>query len=224
MATAKTQQEGIVVYPPNIVRVKVGVEEYSGSPGLLTHNRPDDLMTTLEKANQGKAKDPKKAKPTPQDMFHSSMYNYPGDNGTLGNGKRKGEKQTPCVPATFPKRATREAARSVAHLTMAETMTLFFCNGLHHASHIELLDTEPQEFKQLVPNQNKRGSLAVCYRTLYQGWRAKFYVDFLEDRISLEQMINLINRGGFQYGWGSWRAGKGGPYGQYKITEVAEVE
>jgi hypothetical protein len=56
----------------------------------------------------------------------------------------------------------------------------------------------------------------ILYRGEYaKGWTAEFSVIYKKDNVSLEQIIQMINLGGFDVGIGEWRVEKGGNYGMF---------
>jgi hypothetical protein len=58
----------------------------------------------------------------------------------------------------------------------------------------------------------------VIKRPMIEEWTCEFDIKFNASNISWEQIANLINWAGFQSGAGSWRAEKGGNYGQYELV------
>ena len=61
------------------------------------------------------------------------------------------------------------------------------------------------------------GVADIRYRGEFKDWSAEFSVRYNASAISLEQLVNLFNLGGFACGVGEWRAEKGGTYGMYHI-------
>ena len=61
------------------------------------------------------------------------------------------------------------------------------------------------------------GVADIRYRGEFKHWSAEFSVRYNASAISLEQLVNLFNLGGFACGVGEWRAEKGGTYGMYHI-------
>lgn len=60
------------------------------------------------------------------------------------------------------------------------------------------------------------GGADIVYRGEFQpGWKATFTVMFDERVISLEQIVQMINLGGFAVGIGDWRTEKGGNFGMF---------
>lgn len=62
------------------------------------------------------------------------------------------------------------------------------------------------------------GGADIVYRGEYEtGWRCTFTVAFDSGAISLEQIVQMINLGGFACGIGDWRIEKGGNFGAFHV-------
>ena len=61
------------------------------------------------------------------------------------------------------------------------------------------------------------GAADIRYRGEFKDWSATFPVKYNASAISLEQLVNLFNLGGFACGLGEWRAEKGGAFGAYHV-------
>lgn len=60
------------------------------------------------------------------------------------------------------------------------------------------------------------GGADIVYRGEFAtGWKSTFTVVFDEGAISLEQIVQMINYGGFSVGIGDWRIEKGGNFGMF---------
>ena len=60
------------------------------------------------------------------------------------------------------------------------------------------------------------GGADVVFRGEFEtGWESEFTISYNENIISLEQVIQMINLGGFSVGIGDWRTEKGGNYGMF---------
>jgi hypothetical protein len=62
------------------------------------------------------------------------------------------------------------------------------------------------------------GTADIRYRGMFSEWSATFRVKYNASAISLEQLVNLFNLGGFACGIGEWRAEKGGAFGSYHVV------
>ena len=61
------------------------------------------------------------------------------------------------------------------------------------------------------------GTADIRYRGEFKEWSATFQVKYNASAISLEQLVNLFNLGGFACGLGEWRAEKGGAFGMFHV-------
>lgn len=61
------------------------------------------------------------------------------------------------------------------------------------------------------------GTADIRYRGEFPTWYAVVTVRYNNGAISLEQLVNLFNLGGFSCGIGEWRPEKGGSYGMYHV-------
>lgn len=61
------------------------------------------------------------------------------------------------------------------------------------------------------------GSADIRYRGQVDNWWAVLTIKYNESTYSQEQIINLINLGGFSVGVGEWRTEKGGIYGSFHV-------
>ena len=60
----------------------------------------------------------------------------------------------------------------------------------------------------------------IRYRAQIEDWEADIPVKFASNVISLEQVINLFNLGGFACGVGEWRNEKNGVFGSFHVAGV----
>ena len=62
------------------------------------------------------------------------------------------------------------------------------------------------------------GGADIVYRGEYAtGWKCKFKVTYDSSAVSLEQIVQMINLGGFACGIGDWRVEKGGNFGTFHV-------
>ena len=61
------------------------------------------------------------------------------------------------------------------------------------------------------------GTADIRYRAEFSDWSITFTVKYNAGVLSLAQLCNLFNLGGFAVGIGEWRPEKGGNYGRYHV-------
>lgn len=62
-----------------------------------------------------------------------------------------------------------------------------------------------------------KGSPVVVHLNHFSGWKANFRIDYTEHVYSLEQIVNIINLGGFGIGTGS---GRSSGFGRFHVVDV----
>ena len=68
------------------------------------------------------------------------------------------------------------------------------------------------------------GGADVVFRGEFKNWYSTFTVTYNANRISLEQLIQLINLGGYEVGIGDWRVEKGGNHGMFHVATQDELK
>ena len=68
------------------------------------------------------------------------------------------------------------------------------------------------------------GTADIRYRGEFKKWSTTLTIRYNKNAISDEQIINLINVGGFACGVGEWRPGKDGSYGMFHVAREEELK
>ena len=123
----------------------------------------------------------------------------------LSNGARFG----------FPSVGVKASAVS-AGVRAGVTKNLVSMNGAFHIDeeYVEI-DGVPQIREDMV--RVGMGTADIRYRAEFPEWSTTFTVKYNAGVISLAQLCNLFNLGGFAVGIGEWRPEKGGTYGRYHV-------
>ena len=123
----------------------------------------------------------------------------------LSNGARFG----------FPSVGVKASAVS-AGFRAGVTKNLVSMNGAFHIDeeYVEI-DGVPQICEDMV--RVGMGTADIRYRAEFPEWSTTFTVKYNAGVISLAQLCNLFNLGGFAVGIGEWRPEKGGTYGRYHV-------
>jgi len=81
---------------------------------------------------------------------------------------------------------------------------------------VEILNSTPIMREDMV--RIGMGSADLRYRAEYQNWSMEMILEYNADgELTLEQIINVINAGGYSVGIGEWRPEKDGDFGRYHI-------
>lgn len=62
-----------------------------------------------------------------------------------------------------------------------------------------------------------RGGSQIVFRAEFKKWAATLNIKYNANAISLEQIVNLLNIGGFSNGIGDWRPEKNGTFGTFHV-------
>ena len=65
------------------------------------------------------------------------------------------------------------------------------------------------------------GSADLRYRAEFKTWSTVLHIKYNSGAISLEQVVNLFNVGGFSNGVGDWRPAKDGSFGTFHVEVVS---
>ena len=57
------------------------------------------------------------------------------------------------------------------------------------------------------------------FRPEFRNWKAKLLIRYDADRVTVEQVANLLNHGGQTVGVGEWRPEKNGTFGMFQVVE-----
>lgn len=66
------------------------------------------------------------------------------------------------------------------------------------------------------------GTADIRYRGEFKEWTAELIIRYNPNVMSAEQIVNLINMGGFANGIGEWRPSKDGSFGTFHVKTDAE--
>lgn len=64
------------------------------------------------------------------------------------------------------------------------------------------------------------GTADLRYRAEFKIWSTILPIRYNANSVSLEQIVNFFNYGGFSNGVGDWRPAKGGTYGAFHVESV----
>lgn len=214
MATKK--EETVQIKPLDIQKINIRIV---GDTPLIVHAWSDKAKKMMLDAQMGATKTSAKEKRDPFDDFIQSLYWLEG----------KPEKSTPeaFMKAVekgakwgFPVGAIKQAANSAAYRlkwvkNQMELRGSYFLNT-EYGDMCEIKGSVPEMREDMV--RIGMGSADLRYRGEFKNWYADMTLEYnASGGMSLEQIINCINAGGYVCGLGEWRPEKDGSFGKFHI-------
>ena len=216
---AKKETEVIEIRPLDIKRVKVRI---TGDTPLIVHAWSEkakrQMLEAQMKATKTKAKDVRE----PLDDFIQSLYWLEGKpeesteeafEEAVKNGAKWG----------FPVGAIKQAGNSAAY-------RLGWVKNQMQLRGSYFLQTEygdMAEIKGSIPEMREdmvrigMGSADLRYRGEFKNWYMDMTLEYnASGDMTLEQILNVINAGGYTCGIGEWRPEKDGSFGKYHIEAI----
>lgn len=218
MATKK-ETEVVEIRPLDIKRVKVRIV---GDTPLIVHAWSEKAKRQMLEAQMKTTKTKAKEVRNPFDDFIQSLYWLEGKpeeskeeafEEAVKNGAKWG----------FPVGAIKQAGNSAAY-RMGWVKNQMQLRGSY------FLQTEygdMAEIKGSIPEMREdmvrigMGSADLRYRGEFKNWYMDMTLEYnASGDMTLEQILNVINAGGYTCGIGEWRPEKDGSFGKYHIETV----
>lgn len=223
MATKKTT-EVLEIRPIQIQKVTLRLV---GDTPLIMHAWSEKAKRMMLEAQMGKAKGKKKEAKSPADDFIRSMYWLDGMPEYTDSASEEEKMQAFMASIEsgarfgFPVTAFKQAAISAAYRMgwAKDKVSLrgaFFIDGDENGM-IEIHSDAPKMREDMV--KVGMGTADIRYRGEFDNWSADLTVSFnVNGNYSLENIVNIINAGGYICGVGEWRPEKDGQYGMFHIA------
>lgn len=217
MATKKANTEVIEIRPIEIKKVTIRIV---GDTPLIMHAWSEKAKRMMLEAQMGVAKGKKKEAKNPVDDFIRSMYwlTPMPEDGTMesfeeaiANGARFG----------FPVTAFKQAAISAAYRMgwAKDKMSMrgaFFIDSDENGM-IEIHSDTPEMREDMV--KVGMGTADIRYRGEFKNWYADLTISYnANGQYSLENIVNIINAGGYVCGVGEWRPERDGQNGLFHVA------
>ena len=216
---AKKNEAAIIeIKPLNIVTTTVRIE---GDTPLIMHSWSEKAKRMILDKQMKKTKSSAKEAKNPVEDFIESIYwiegkpsEYTEDafEDACKNGARFG------FPVTAIKQATISSAyRNGITKDMASLRGAFFIAGEGSELLAEVKGCTPTMREDMV--RVGMGVADIRFRGEFANWYMDLQVSYnANGTYTLDQIINLINVGGFSCGIGEWRPEKDGNYGMYHVA------
>ena len=217
MATKKAAAEVIEIRPIEIKKVTIRIV---GDTPLIMHAWSEKAKRMMLEAQMGIAKGKKKEAKNPVDDFIRSMYwlTPMPEDGTMesfeeaiASGARFG----------FPVTAFKQAAISAAYRMgwAKDKMSMrgaFFIDSDENGM-IEIHSDTPEMREDMV--KVGMGTADIRYRGEFKNWYADLTISYnANGQYSLENIVNIINAGGYVCGVGEWRPERDGQNGMFHVA------
>lgn len=216
---AKKNEAAIIeIKPINIVTTTVRI---AGDTPLIMHRWSEKAKRMILEKQMKKTKSSAKEAKNPIEDFIESIYWMEGKPSeyteeafeeACRNGARFG------FPVTAIKQATISSAyRNGITKDMASLRGAFFIAGEGSELLAEVKGCTPTMREDTV--RVGMGVADIRFRGEFASWYMDLQVSYnANGAYTLDQIINLINVGGFSCGIGEWRPEKDGNYGMYHVA------
>lgn len=224
MAAKKETATLVEIRPRNVKLIPIKIV---GDTPLIVHAWSPKAKTMMLEAQMKTTKTKAKDIRDPFDEFIQSMYwltEVPESNPeaferAIKNGARFG----------FPLTGIKQGANSAAYRqgwvkNQMELRGSYFLKPAHDISGFgdmaEIITPEaPVMREDMVRIGN--GSADLRYRGEFRNWSMEFIMEYnASGNMTIEQILNCIDAGGFVCGIGEWRPEKDGDYGRYHLEVV----
>ena len=223
MATKKAT-EVVEIRPLEIKKIKMRIV---GDAPLIMHAWSAKAKREMLEAQMGKKKGKVKEPKNPVRDFIESMYWLEGKPET-DNKMSPEECEEKFVEAIqngakfgFPVTAFKQAAISAAYRMgwAKDKMSLrgAFYIDADEEGMIEIHSEVPKMREDMV--KIAMGTADIRYRGQFDNWYADIVLNYnANGQYSLENIINIMNAGGYVCGAGEWRPERDGQYGMYHVA------
>lgn len=213
---AKKEEQLIAITPIDIKLVNVRIV---GDSPLIVHAWSEKAKRMMLEAQMGVTKTKAREHKNPVDDFINSMYwlteaPKEGTEKAFLDAVKKGAKWG------FPVGAIKQAANSAAYRlkwvkNQMELRGAYFLKS-EYGDMAEIKGSIPEMREDMV--RVGMGSADIRYRGEFKNWSMDLILEYnASGGMSLEQIMNCINAGGYCCGIGEWRPEKDGDFGKFHI-------
>lgn len=189
--------------PIELPKLDVRVMELTivGESPLICHAWSKKAKQLMLDKQMKRAKPGKTAK-SPEQDFKDSLYHHP--DGGYG------------FPSVAFKSAAVGACRFVDGVKMTNARGAF-----HVIGDMVKIDGTPVPREDMV--RIGMGVADIRYRGEFRTWRTTLRIQYNQNALSPEQIVNLFNTAGFGVGVGEWRPERDGSFGRFRVATDADV-
>ena len=215
MTTIKQQSIAVPQQNLKVVSVKI-----VGDTELIVHKFSTKAIKQIEDIQNKKAKT--KTKRNPKQEAKDCLYKWVEGNLDGDLFPKEWDKKSTAIKSVALKMAIVRASKQIG---MEMTFTRQAFHVLGDYLRIEDAEGNPADWYMRTDHVKVgKAQTDIRYRPAYlPGWRVTVPIQYDEDAISLDQLLNLIKRAGFGVGIHEHRPERNGPYGRFSIDTSHEV-
>ena len=226
-----TNESRVELRKIKVVEVKIRI--YGDSP-LIMHAWSAKAKKEMLDKQMGKSKTKKKEPKNPTFDFVESIY-WLDKKPTITQDMSVEESEKVLAefmqnenprfgfPATaFKKAAVASGYRMGMTKDKVSALGSFFIHGEASAvnSDLEMVEIHSDAPRLREDMVRITGTTDIRYRGEFRNWYADLTISYNENgNYSIEDIINMINAGGYACGVGEWRPEKSGNYGMFHVAE-----
>jgi len=218
----KNEVEQAVTFELPKIDIKFLNVDIIGDSPLIVHKwsekaKKEMLDKQMKKASAGKAaKDPEMD-------FYESMYWL---NEELPEEPKKADYEKVLKSGKarfgFPAVAFKACAIDAAYQQGAITKKTTARGAFHLMDELVEIKGDPVMREDMVQIGGMSKVADIRYRGSFPKWRATLNIRYNAGAISPEQILNMLNIGGFSNGVGEWRPSKDGSFGTFHVATANE--
>lgn len=210
--TAKTKNEAIEI--PAIELETVTVKVVGDSP-LIMHKWSEkakrEMLEKQMKVAKSKGKDAK----DPVADFIDSIYWLEGEPEEKTEEGFEKAIESGKARFGFPSVAFKASAVSGGYRAGVTKNKTFMNAAFHINGDMVEINGTPIMREDMV--RIGQGTADIRFRGEFPEWSALLPITYNSGAVTIEQIVNLFNLGGFSVGVGEWRPEKSGSYGMYHV-------
>lgn len=229
MATKRNKNELVEIRPIETKEVLVTIV---GDSPLICHAWSTKAKRMMLESQQGKAKGKKKDSKNPFADFVDSLYWLEGKPSTDGDEDKVRKAFEEAIKGGarfgFPVNAIKDATVSAAFRNgwtkdKVSARGAFFIKGADGGTEFAevLSDDAPAMREDMV--KIGMGTADLRYRGEFRHWKMELTISYnVNGPYNLENIVNMLNAGGYSCGIGEWRPEKDGTNGMYHVGSYEE--
>lgn len=211
-----TKKEEVVEIRPLDIK-EVGIRIIGDTP-LIVHAWSEKAKKMMLDAQTGATKTKAKEARDPFDDFIQSLYWLEGKpkKSTPEDFAKALKKAKFGFPVTAVKQAANSAAYRLGWVKNQMMLRGSYFLKTEYGDMLEIKGSTPEMREDMV--RIGMGSADLRYRGEFKNWYADVILQYnASGSLSLEQIINCINAGGYVCGLGEWRPERDGDFGKFHI-------